>query len=183
LSWRKTLTYWAVFACLLVYYAAAERGAGPVSEITAQREKILPIYSDDVTAVTLRREGKEVRCEKREKRWQIVKPEGAKVPADLVSALVENLTDKQEAEEIQATPKPDDLQAFGLTDTSTTVEVDVSDGRKLSVKFGTRNPPQTAIYAQTSLSPRVLLIGVNVQYYADLLYEAGANAVARTARR
>jgi hypothetical protein len=158
---------------------AAERTVGPSAGIGVQREKVLPIYSDDVTAVTLRREGKEIHCEKREKRWQVVRPEGAKAPADLVAALVENLTDRQEAEEMQVSPKPEDLAAFGLTDSSQTLEFQVTDGRKLVVKLGSRNPPQTAVYAQTSISPRVLLIGVNVQYYTDLLYEAGARAPAQ----
>ncbi len=183
MTWRKTAATWAVFACLLGYYVATERRGVPVTEAALQREKILPVYSDEVTAVTLRREGKQVRCEKREKRWQIVQPLGATAPADLVAALVENLTDKQEAEEIQASPKPDDLQAFGLSDASAVVEVDVADGRKLTVKLGGRNPPRPALYAQTSVSPRVLLIGVNVQYYADLLYEAGSKAPRQTASR
>ncbi|MGH7820164.1 MAG: hypothetical protein ACREQ9_10345, partial [Candidatus Binatia bacterium] len=108
MSWRKTALYWLVFACLALYYVTAERPKGPSNEMTAQREKVLPLFSDEVTAVTLRRDGKEIRCEKREKRWQVVKPEGAKAPADLVAALVENLTDKQEAEEISGSPKPED---------------------------------------------------------------------------
>ena len=46
----------------------------------------------------------------------------------------------------------------------------------MAVKLGAKNPPQTAIYVQTDFSPRILLVGVNVQYYADLLYEAGTKA-------
>ena len=33
---------------------------------------------------------------------------------------------------------------------------------------------------QTNTKPRILLVGVNVQYYADLLYEAGAKPAAKT---
>ena len=51
------------------------------------------------------------------------------------------------------------------------------------MKLGARNPTQTAIYAQTSSSPRVLLVGVNVQYYADLLYEAGVGATKSVASK
>ena len=35
-----------------------------------------------------------------------------------------------------------------------------------------RNPARTAVYAQRSDSPRVFLIGLNVRYYEDLLFEA-----------
>jgi hypothetical protein len=174
LTWRSTVTYWVLFAVLGGYYLAFERKPPPPSEIQRAREKVLNVFSDEVTAITLRRNGKEIRCERRDQRWQIVKPQSAKVPADLIAALVENLTDKQEAEEIADKPRPEDLQAFGLTATSAELEVEVGGGKRMSVKLGGTNPPHTAIYAQTNFSPRILLVGVNVQYYADLLYAAGA---------
>ena len=176
----RTVTYWALFALLAAYYWSVEHKALPPSEIRLAREKVLDVFSDDVTALTLRRDGNEVRCERKDKRWQIVKPQGAKAPADLMTALIENLTDKQEAEEIDKDPKPEDLSAFGLSDTSPELEIEVSGGKKFKVKLGGRNPPQTAVYAQTNVKPRVLLIGVNVQYYADLLYEAGAKSGTKT---
>lgn len=181
MSWRRTLTYWMLFTLLGGYYWVFERRAAPPSEVQLAREKVLNVYTDEVSAITLRRGGKEIRCERRDKRWQIVKPPGAKVPGDLVAALVENLTEKQEAEEIVGNPKPEDLQAYGLTEEASLVDVELASGKKFSVKLGGRNPPQTAIYAQTSVAPRVLLVGLNVQYYADLLYEAGSKeAVAGT---
>ena len=176
MTWRSTLACWIAAALLGAYYVAFERRPAPPSEIQAAREKVLDVYSDEVTAVTLRREGREIRCERKDRRWQVVQPEGAKVPPDVVSALIENLTDKQEAERISDAPKREDLQAFGLTESSPEVEIELSGGKKLSVKLGGRNPSQTAIYVQTSVSPRVLLVGLNVQYYADLLYDAGVHA-------
>jgi len=172
LTWRSTVAYWLIAVVLGAYYMAFERRPAPPSDIRLAREKVLDVFSDEVTAVTLKRDGREVRCEKRDKRWQIVKPAGAKAPADLVAALIENLTDKQEAEEINASPSAEDLRSFGLGDASSTIEIEVG-AKRMAVKLGSRNPPQTAIYAQTNSSPRVLLVGVNVQYYADLLYEAG----------
>ena len=176
MSWKSTFAYWVLFAVLGGYYLAFERRSPPPSEMQRTREKVLNVYSDDVKALTLRRDGKEIRCERRDKRWQIVKPENAKVPPDLVAALIENLTDKQEAEEINDKPRPEDLQAFGITASSPQVEIEVAGGKKMAVKLGAKNPPQTAIYVQTDFSPRILLVGVNVQYYADLLYEAGTKA-------
>jgi hypothetical protein len=176
LTLRSTLACWIAAALLGAYYVAFERRPAPPSEIQASREKVLDVYSDEVTAVTLRREGREIRCERKDKRWQIVQPQGAKVPPDVVSALLESLTDRQEAEQISDAPKSEELQAFGLIDSAQEVKIELSSGKKLSVKLGARNPTQTAIYAQTSTSPRVLLVGVNVQYYADLLYDAGARA-------
>ncbi len=176
MTWRSTVAFWALFAALGTYYLQFERKPPPPSEMQRAREKVLNVFSDEVVALTLRRNGKEIRCERHEKRWQIVKPQNAKVTPDLISALVENLTDKQEAEEITAKPRPEDLQAFGLNTASPEVEIELAGGKRMSVKLGGANPPHTAIYAQTNSSPRVLLVGVNVQYYADLLYAAGATA-------
>ncbi|MBI2963973.1 MAG: DUF4340 domain-containing protein [Deltaproteobacteria bacterium] len=181
MTWRTTLVYWVLLGLLAGYYAAVESKARPVSEIVVAREKVLGVYADEVMAITLRRDGQDVRCERRDKRWTMVQPRDAKVPADLISVLVDNLTEKQEAEEISAAPPPEELRAFGLADASTVLEVELAGGKTASVKLGARNPPQTAVYAQTSLSPRVLLVGLNVQYYADLLHEAGRVAAASSA--
>lgn len=181
MTWRGTLVYWILFGLLAGYYVSFESKARPVSEIRLERTKVLGLYADDVIAVTLRRDGKDVRCERHDNRWQIVKPAGARAPADLISVLIENLTEKQEAEEVSAAPTPEALQAFGLADASTVLEIELAGGRTASVKLGAHNPPRTAIYAQTSFSPRVLLVGLNVQYYADLLYEAARSVVASSA--
>ena len=180
MTWKSTVTYWLLAAVFGSYFLVIEKRPAPKSEMQLARERVLSVYSDDIKGLTLKRDGKEIRCELKEKRWQVVKPEGVKIPPDLVAALVENLTDKQEAEEIAAAPKPEELTAFGFGDASPVVELETKDGTKLSVTLGGRNPPQTAIYARTSVAPRVLLVGVNVQYYTDLLYEAGA---AKTASR
>jgi uncharacterized protein DUF4340 len=181
LTWKSTVAYWTLAAIFGAYYLVVEHRPAPPSEIQLAREKVLGIFADDVSSLTLVRDGKAIRCELRDKRWQIVEPPAAKVPPDLIRALIENLTDKQEAEEIDANPKPEDLAAFGFGDASPRIDVETKDGQKMSVTLGARNPPQTAIYAKTSLAPRVLLVGVNVQYYADLLYEAGAPKVAEAA--
>ena len=174
MNWRSTITYWVLAALFGAYFLVVEKRPAPRSEMQMARERVLGVFSDDIAAMTLRRDGKEIRCEVKEKRWVMVKPEGGKVPGDLVAAIVENLTDKQEAEEISAAPKDEDLMAFGFNEQSPIVELETKDGKKLTVKLGARNPTQTAIYAQTSVSPKVLLVGVNVQYYAELLFEAGA---------
>lgn len=183
MSWRGTITYWLLAAVLGGYYLVIERRPEPRSEMQLSRRKVLDVFGEDIAAVTLHREGKSIRCERREKRWEIVKPAGAKVPSDLIAALVENITEKQEAEEIAVAPSADDLQAFGLGDASPTLEVELGGGKKVSVKFGSRNPTQTALYAETSVSPHVLLIGVNIQYYVDLLYEAGTQAAKAVAAK
>ena len=174
MSWKATITYWVLAAVLGAYYVAVEKRPAPKTEMQLERERVLNVYSDDIAAVTFRREGREIRCELKDRRWKVVKPEGANLPPDLVAALVENLTDKQEAEEITKQPTPEEVTTFGLGSNAPSVELESKQGTKYTVTLGARNPPQTAIYARTSVAPRVLLIGLNVQYYADLLYEAAS---------
>ena len=52
------------------------------------------------------------------------------------------------------------------------IEIEIADGRKIQVAVGARNPPRTAIYVSTSLSPRVMLAGLNIEYYGDLIFDA-----------
>lgn len=175
MTWRSTAVYWALFVLLCAFYATVEQRPEPPSEAKLARKKVVDAYAEEVTAMVMRGQGKEIRCERKDKRWVMVKPEGAKAAPDLIAALVENLTEKQEAEEMEATPKPEELQAYGLNDAATEIDLEIG-GKTVVIKLGARNPPQTAIYAQSSLTPRVLLVGLNVQYYTDLLYEAASHA-------
>ncbi len=172
MSWRKTFAFWAFFALMSGFYMLFERRPVPPAESETKREKLLPVFSDEIAAFTLRREGREVRCERRDRRWRAVRPEGARVPHDLLAALVETLTEKQEAEVIEAAPGQEGLNAFGLDQPSSSFEIEIADGRKIQVAVGARNPPRTAIYVSTSLSPRVMLAGLNIEYYGDLIFDA-----------
>lgn len=180
MSAKSTITYWVLFALLGAYYLTFERRPAPPSTAELEREKVLNVFADEVTRLTLVRGGKEIRCERRDKRWQVVEPQGVTAPSDLVAALVDTVATQREAEEMVARPKPEDLREFGLADDTPRLDLELADGTKHSVKIGSRNPPQTAVYVQTDVSPRVLLAGLNVQYYTDLLYAAASkDAVAR----
>lgn len=172
MTWRKTLAFWILFGLMSGYYAIFERGAAIVPEPETQRQKLLPVFGDEIAVFTLRRNDRTVRCERRDRRWHIVFPEGAVVPQDLVAALVETLTEKQESEVMEASPNPEGLKAYGLDQPSVSLEVEAVDGRKILVAVGWRNPPRTAVYVQTSLSPSVMLAGLNVEYYVDLVFDA-----------
>jgi hypothetical protein len=172
MTWRKTLGFWLLFAILAGFYVLFERQPTAPAEAEVKREKLLPAFSDEITVFTLRHDGREVRCEKRDKRWLAVQPKGVFVPHDLVTALVETLTEKQEAEVMEGAPTREQLASFGLEQPASVFELESADGKKLRVSVGIRNPPRTAIYVQTSLSPRVMLAGLNVDYYGDLIYDA-----------
>jgi hypothetical protein len=57
---------------------------------------------------------------------------------------------------------------FGLDRPRVRVQLE-SPAAVVRVALGARNPPQTAVYAQVQDNPQVVLIGLNVEYYVDLL--------------
>lgn len=172
MSAKKTAIVWALAAILFGYWWTIERQPETTKSVEIKREKFLTVFRDDVAAIALTRDGRDVRAEKREKRWVVTQPEGAKIPSDLVSSLIDNLTEHQDAEVVNEDPKPGDLAAFGLDKPRTEMTVELADGKKMKLAFGAQNPPRTAIYARSDSAPQIYLIGLNLQYYGDLLFQA-----------
>jgi hypothetical protein len=42
----------------------------------------------------------------------------------------------------------------------------------ISVQIGARNPTQTAVYARRGDEDAIFLVGMNLRYYIDLIFEA-----------
>lgn len=174
MTWTKTIAYWVVALLLGGYYFALQGGGAPVAEeVASHRQKVLDIFVDEVEAIEVRREGRVVRAERNpEGRWKVVAPEGVVVPSDLLSALLSTLADKQEGEIVSEKASEGDLEAFGLAPPAQKIALELTSGRKVLAEVGTRNPTRTAVYARREGSREVVLAGLNVQYYSDLLVQA-----------
>lgn len=169
----RALLYLAIWGVLSVYYAAFERSpqmpAAPV-EIAAGRERLLSFRAADVTVFSLDAQGSQLRCERRDGQWRILEPAGAPVPADLIAAIVATLT---ELPPVDVVPLNAEATAgdFGLADDS--VRMMVGTGSEtVALRLGARNPSQTAVYARREGAEEIVLVGLNVQYYVDLLVDA-----------
>jgi hypothetical protein len=174
-TWKKTLTYWTLFAVLAAYYGLFEHQAPPPRIQQTKEEQVLPFFEDEVVAVTIQAEGQTIRGELGEKkRWKAVSPPGAQVPSDLFNALVDGLTAGQRAEVVSPSPNDEQLASFGLASPAWMLDVETKGGKKMHVEFGDRNPPSTGVYARTGDAPRVFLVGLNVQYYGELIVTAGS---------
>lgn len=64
------------------------------------------------------------------------------------------------------------LGEFGLQDPQSEITLQRTSAAPVTVRLGMRNPAGTAVYAQRSDSPQVFLIGLNVRYYEDLVFDA-----------
>ena len=178
MTWRRVGAIYLVLASLGLYFALFERRSEPLRTATRPgtvERSLLGIDQDAVRAIVFRRAGLEVRAARDADRWRVVGPVQTSVQPDLIAAAVATLTAGQESEVVgEATGE--DLDDFGLTRPVSEIEVTVSGETEtpLRVLLGANNPTKTALYAKRADRPNVYLVGGNLRYYQDLIFEAAA---------
>ena len=178
MTWRRVGTIYLVLAALVSYFALFERAPqllDPAAAPPTAERSLLRAGAEDVMAVTFRRPGAEVRAVRAGGRWRVVEPAGAEIAPDLVAAAVATLTAGQVSEwMVEAAGR--DLTTFGLATPASEIEVTMrgEPERTVRVLLGARNPTKTALYAKRDDAPAVYLVGLNVRYYEDLIFEAAA---------
>jgi hypothetical protein len=170
--WRGVVIAWVV--CLALageYWAFERRPREPVAQPESARPRFLPIRPADVRELRLSREGRTIVSRRQDGgAWAVVEPPAVSIPPDLIGAFATALAD---AEEIARLGTADtDPTGFGLDAGATRVEVRSEKGDPLVVTIGGANPTGTAVYAQRQGTGDVVLIGRNVRYYEDLIFQA-----------
>lgn len=168
MRWRQVVILWLVFAALVVQWRIDERSEQPERPGTG-RPRFLQLAAGDVIGLRLARGGRALVLARTGDQWTVVEPTGAAVPNDLVAAFVRALV---EAEEIDRAAMPDDPRAFGLDERATSVELRRADGSTVALTLGGTNPTGTAMYAARSGDDGVVVIGLQVRTYEDLLFQA-----------
>ena len=169
MTWRRAAFYWAIFIFLGTYYVAVEREPAGEAAAHLTRAPFLNVPEEQLTALQVQSGDIVVRCRRIAGRWKVVDPPDSSVPSDLVAGLITNLTQLPDVEVVA--DKPGDLAQFGLDTPVSILVLTPASGDPITVRLGNRNPAGTAVYAQRSTSDRVFLIGLNVRYYQDLLFE------------
>jgi len=169
MTWRRAALYWALFIVLGIYYVAAEREPAGQAAEHLTRAPFLTVPEEQIEAVQVQRGESVVHCRRVAGRWKVVDPPDSRVPSDLIAGLITNLTQLPDVEVVA--DKPVDLAQFGLDMPASQLVLTPAAGNPVTVRLGNRNPAGTALYAQRSTSDRVFLIGLNVHYYEDLLFE------------
>ena len=170
MTWRRAAVYWLCFLVLGAYYVLAEREPPGHAMAHLVRAAFVDLPAEEIQGVDIGRGNTVVRCRRANERWQVFEPAGARVPSDLIAALVNNLAHLPDVEVIAETAP--DLKQFGLEVPVSQITLTRASAPPIVVRMGTRNPSGTAVYAQRSDSPRVYLIGLNIRYYEDLVFEA-----------
>jgi len=172
MRWRSVVLAWGVCLALGAEYATFERG--PRSESVpaeAVRPRFLPIGAADVREVRLSRDGRTIVSRRQGTGpWAVVEPPAVTIPPDLIGAFATALAESEEIARFGSAGA--DRKAFGLDAGATRVEVRPEQGESVVVTIGDANPTGTAVYAQRQGAPDVVLIGRNVRYYEDLIFQA-----------
>ena len=179
MRWRQVVVLYAVLGALAVVWLTLEPRRPEIDAGTPPaRPRFLTVGREQVVEVRLERAGREVIVRREGERWLVTEPSGASVPPDLARAFVEALVDADEIDRVATVPT--DVAPFGLDDDATRVTI-VGEGASggsgaeaepTVVLLGHTNPTGTALYARRVGVGGVVLIGRNVRYYEDLIYEA-----------
>ncbi len=170
MTWRRAFAYWACFVVLSTYYFLVLREPSHPTPAHLTRAAFLSIPENQIEALELRRGASAIECRRAAGRWQVVEPAGGAVPSDLIAALVANLTQLPDVEVVDE--GKGNIAQFGLDPPVSQMVLTLGGEKTVTVRFGSRNPSGTAIYAQRDDGPRVYLIGLNVRYYEDLVFQA-----------
>jgi hypothetical protein len=178
MTWTRVAVVYGVLAILVGYLTLIDR---PNTEPTANvvpappTNSLLGTDAATVRSLTLRKDGRTVRATREDGRWRALEPAAAHIPPDLFDAAIAALTAGQASEKLADDPSHG-LADYGLDAPTATIEIAGGDTTRppVSVLIGARNPTQTAVYALRSDEDAIYLVGMNLRYYIDLIFEAAA---------
>jgi uncharacterized protein DUF4340 len=170
LSWRQIGVLYVVAALLGAWYLGREWHVLAPHEETGGRARLLSPEVAAADELRMARRDRHLVARRVEGRWTVHEPPGADVPADLLTALVEALAGADVIQRVGDVGG--EGTAFGLDEQAVTIELVAREQKPVALRLGAINPGGTAVYAQRVGSRDVVLIGRNVRYYEDLIFDA-----------
>ncbi|MEW6268973.1 MAG: DUF4340 domain-containing protein [Thermodesulfobacteriota bacterium] len=173
MTWKGSFVCWLVAALLAAVYVgtadeppAARDLPGVAPRTPVPRERGYEIDPAALRSVEVRRGERAVLLERGDRAWKVVEPADRTIPGGLVQAFVDQLVDGGESERVA-----DDAAnpAYGFESPQLQVTATDSRGKRLTLVVGTRTPTGTAAYGRIEEDGIVVLVGLNLLYYADLL--------------
>ncbi len=179
MKWRYTAAVWlsAWLVWGYVFWTIQQRGGLALEEEVASLAPIVRADSARVDAVHIERGGRTLEFTRRNGRWVVTDPVGASVSSDLIAALIDTLATIAPVEIVAE--NPDSLLPFGLDPPRTVIRMAAAGTPVAAVELGERNPTRTAVYARRRGGKQVYLLGLNAEYYVELIYEQAYGAVER----
>jgi len=168
--WRDVVILWVVCLALGAEYWLVERRPEPPAEAASARPRFLPLRAAEARELRLSRGGRSIVSRREAGTWRVVEPPDASIPPDLIGAFTNALADADEIARLGTGEA--DPAALGFDAGAARVELRGETGEPVVVTIGGANPTGTAVYARRQDADGVVLIGRNVRYYEDLIFQA-----------
>lgn len=177
MTWRRAWVYVAVFVALTLFHSSSGRHKAPmeaedldVPSVVATPIPFLAAKPSDIVEVEIEASGQYAQIRQLGGRWEVVRPAGAQVSGDLISALLTAVLEVPEVEVVGSTG--DRTADFGLEAATAELRLRPAVGPSLVIRLGALNPARTAVYASGSGTEQVVLLGLNIRYYLNLVAQA-----------
>ena len=169
MRWHQVIGLWVVAATLGGWYWLVEiHRVEPAKSV--EKPPFVVIDPAGLREVRVRRQGHAMVSRWDGAAWVVVEPKGVTVPSDLIAAFANALASSQEIARIA--DRADDAAQYGLDERASRIEVVPANGEAVVVVLGGTNPTGTAVYARRDAAPEVVLVGRNIRYYEDLIFQA-----------
>ena len=162
MSWPRALAYVLVAAVLAIAYAATAPPPPPSPAAAPAPEGPGP----SIDSVRLDAGARTVRATRTGEQWDVVEPADSRVPSDLIAALVSAVLETP-AESVSGDTER--LADFGLETPSARLSFGRPGAPPVVLSLGNANPAETGVYGRLEGHPQVILVGLNVRYYIDLV--------------
>jgi hypothetical protein len=170
MRWTRALTYVVVAAVLATVYLVTSPPPPPSpASLPPPREAPTP----GVDSIRLETQGRTIRATRTDGQWEVVEPVGATVPSDLIAALVAAVLETDAA---PVSTDADRLADFGLATPWARLSFGRPNGAPVTLALGGANPAETGVYGRLEGNPQIILLGLNVRYYIDLLLKQSGAA-------
>ncbi len=155
---RTTWIMLAVTVFLGLFIGLYERRTLRTEEWMREANRLLPVRSEEVRALTLLRgSGERIRCEKRDGRWMLVEPLEFRADANRIDGILAKL----EILEIRSRlprSEAEGLPEYGLDRPRLVLEITDDRGRTRKVRFGADAPLGESVYAQAEDRGDILIV-------------------------
>ncbi|MBX3025637.1 DUF4340 domain-containing protein [bacterium] len=159
MRWSRALSYVALAALLAaVLWVTTPPPPPPAPAASPERRP-------DIVGVSVSAGDRRISARRVDGRWQVAAPHGDAVTSDLVDALLAAVLDAP----AEAVAPADAGDEFGLDQPFARIELERREGRPVTVLVGHTNPANTGVYGQLVGNPQILLMGLNVRYYVELM--------------
>jgi hypothetical protein len=168
MGYKKTFFFLLILFVLGGYYYFFETKSKEAKvEKIPELKRVFTFSQEKVIDIRIRRgSGEELHYQKTNHGWQMVKPLVSQGDASALDDFLENLKNLSEIESI--TEQPSGMREFGLDKPSLTLEFKTEgDIPPKTLLLGNDHPTHTMVYARTSDSPRVFVVGSLIRWEVD----------------